>query len=448
MNTLTSEYELLENAFFGTGGFKDGCYLIQHKRETTENYSTRKEIAYYLNYLKPIVGSHVNPIFRKEADRNIEKSGKLFQRFLADVDGAGAGMHGFMKMAALTAKLKQVAFIVVDNDREVATRRSEELQDRKMPYCYIIDASRIEDLKMDKHKRLKEITYTITDPDDKNKTAYKTWTEVSWEEWRKTSDQGGRGVIASGEHGLGVLPIAPLFGAKPKPGDYLPEPDFYQIAKICQRIYNLRSEIDEAMRNQAFNVLTYPGTDLKSLGIGTNNALGYDPEARHKPDFIAPDTAPMEEQRKDLSLLISEIYRMAQLSFATGVQEQKSGVAKAWDFEDTNTTLTDFADNCEEVERRIALIFGKYVNESSLEYTPSYPDEFGVIDVQAELDEVSSALYLNIGGKFNKEIKKKAARSVFHKNKELVGEIEADIDQMQEDEIQAEGEDGQSGMQD
>ena len=66
-------------------------------------------------------------------------------------------------------------------------------------------------------------------------------------------------VVASGKHGLGILPVFPLFARKEKPRQYLPTPEFYQVARVNKRIYNLCSEIDESLRGQAFSTLIYPG---------------------------------------------------------------------------------------------------------------------------------------------------------------------------------------------
>ena len=37
-----AEYTLLLEAYDGSGGFKNGNYLTPHKRETADNYNTRK----------------------------------------------------------------------------------------------------------------------------------------------------------------------------------------------------------------------------------------------------------------------------------------------------------------------------------------------------------------------------------------------------------------------
>ncbi len=100
----------MQDAYEGAGGFEDGAYLEQHPRESAEKYGKRKKLAYYLNYLKPCVDAHVDPIFKREAVRDYEGSGqKAWELFLKDVDFANTGIKQFMKRAALLAKLQGVS---------------------------------------------------------------------------------------------------------------------------------------------------------------------------------------------------------------------------------------------------------------------------------------------------------------------------------------------------
>ena len=59
-----NNYQLLRDAYFGSGGFASGAYLTKHKRESEEDYRFRRQNAYYLNYFAPIVNALVDPIFK------------------------------------------------------------------------------------------------------------------------------------------------------------------------------------------------------------------------------------------------------------------------------------------------------------------------------------------------------------------------------------------------
>ncbi|HML33844.1 hypothetical protein [Sporomusa sphaeroides] len=416
------DYTFLSDAYHGEGGFKNGDYLIKHPREPAEKFTKRKELSYYLNYVAPVVNSHVDPVFRVEAARDWgaetssskrrrrRKDNDLFSGFFKDVTTTGAPLPKFMKSAARIAKLQAVAFIVVDNATEQPGNMAAVLKSRAYPYAYIVKPKQVTNYQVNKAGKLISITYTVAaDNSGSNgqKTETWTWTETTWK------CIGAEGGEKSGEHKLYRVPVVPLFGKDRDPGDMKPQSEFYNMARVNKRIFNLCSEIDELIRNQSFSVFTYPmgndqdQEDVKKIVTGTENAMGYDGTLSNKPEYTTPDSAPLEQLRQERKDLIAELYRMAELSHVTGVQEKVSGVAKAWDFETTNRTLADFANNCEQAERDIAVLFELWTN-SKVNYDVKYSDDFGIVDVTAELDKVGKALDLNIGGTFNKAVKKKA----------------------------------------
>jgi len=115
----------------------------------------------------------------------------------------------------------------------------------------------------------------------------------------------------------------------------------------------------------------------------------------------------IQKQRKVPIMYGSKITAMAQQSHVTGVETKTSGVAKSWDFEKTNQTLADFANNCEAAEYGIANLFELWT-DTKVNYESKYSDDFGIVDIAGELDGVGKALDLNIGGQFNTAVKKKA----------------------------------------
>jgi len=391
-------YDLLIHGYYGTGGFADGSYLVPHVREETDKLEKRKQIAYYLNYVRPVVNSHVDPIFKTEPQREWNGgASNLWDLFIKDVDLNGTDLTRFMKRAGLIAKLFGVCFIVMDNFTDQPINMAQVIKERKCPYATIVLPQEVTEYKTDKYGRL--ISFTYTQQQD-GKEVKKTWTDVIW---KIESDKESSG---EGIHNLGRVPVIPLYSRLMNPGEILPMSDFYSIARANLRIYNLCSELDEILRNQAFSVLAYPG-DVKELMLSTENALGFNPESSHTPSFITPPADPAKLLMEQTDRLVKEIYRMAMLTHVTGVQEQKSGVAKAWDFEQTNTALADFAINCEGAEIEMASVFSLWVKQD-LEYQCKYSDDYSIQDVEKELQEVALALDLQIGGMFDVEVKKKA----------------------------------------
>jgi hypothetical protein len=406
-----NDYTFLSNAYYSSGGFKDGSYLVGHPRETPEKYQKRRELAYYLNYVAPVVGSHVNPVFLQEPEREW-KENPLFSVFIEDADTLGTSLSRFMKRAGLIAKLHAVAFIVIDNVDEQPGNMAEVLQLRALPYAYIVQRNQVKSYKTNKAGRLTEFSYTIASEVNEISSQLGietwTWTPTTW------TCVNSMGKKTEGTHNLKRLPVIPLYAKPYEPGKVLPQSEFYSIAKVNKRLYNLCSEIDELIRNQAFNIFTYPvgegqtPDDVKEIVVGTENVIAYDGQLSNPPGFTAPDATALEQLRQERKDLIIEIYRMAELSHVTGVETKNSGVAKQWDFQSTNQVLSDFALNCKEAEREIARVFELWTN-TSVELHCKYSDDFGIVDVSAALDEVGEALGLQIGGQFDVEVKKKAA---------------------------------------
>lgn len=416
-------YELLHDAYYGTGGFANGDYLVAHRRETVVKYESRKSIAYYLNYVAPVVNSHVDPIFKKEPAREYPEGDKRFSAFMGDTDMLGTDMTSFMKRAALVSKLKGVAFLVVDSPKEQPTTLAKQLEERAFPYVYVVEPDMVTDYTLDRFGRI--VSFTYKEPQDDTtmgsngmatqKYNQRTWTKTTW---TLTNDKGEE--KESGVNPLNKVPIIPLFSRKMVPGEILPMSEFYSIARANARIYNLCSELDEILRNQSFAILTYPGqkqpNSNQDVTVGTETMLGYSPEATNAPAFIAPPADPANMIMSQIDRLIKEIYRMAALDSVVatvdGTQTKTSGVAKQWDFEKTNRMLADFATNCEDAEKAIVDLYNAWTN-SNIEYTATYGDDFGIDDVNEELDKATKALDLLIGGQFDVEIKKRLASIIF-----------------------------------
>jgi len=330
-------YTFMEDAYRGSGGFKDGTYLEPHPRETVSKYNRRKSMSYYLNYVKTVIDSHVDPVFQKIPDRmwGVNNDGgptPLFDKFMEDVDTNGAGIDRFMKRAAKEAKKHGVSFIIVDNFSDQPDRQVDAIQNRVLPYAYIVRKKDVTNYTTDGSGRVTSITYqtvTETSGGSSSKTAFWKWTADAWE-------KSGDGSVMSGINKLGRVPVVVLFSGENDPGDLKPDSDFYSIARTNAALFNLCSWLAEILQNQGFAILTYPvstaqqASEVQELIVGTENVLGYDGMLSNTPAFIAPPGEMAAALQTERSNMIQEIYRMAILSHVTGVQEQKNRLNVVW----------------------------------------------------------------------------------------------------------------------
>lgn len=163
-------------------------------------------------------------------------------------------------------------------------------------------------------------------------------------------------------------------------------------------IFNLCSELREILRNQAFSILCYPLTSLinknsieEGITTGTDYVLPFDGEKGQPPLFISPSAEQASLIQAEIARLVDDIYRQANLTSVVAVQTKQSGVAKQWDFEQTNQILADMAENCEIGEREIIKTLGLWTNEE-IEYKVIYPRDFVLLMFRGNLKRLLQLL--------------------------------------------------------
>ena len=235
INAMADTYQLLRDAYYGDGQFKDGGALVRHVRESSENYAKRKKLAYYLNYTGPIVNASVDPIFRNEIKREYTDTAK-FKVFLDDSDRTGADLQNYIRRLAVMAKLYGVVYVIVNNEPEIGETVQDSLDKRALPYLAHVLPSEVTHWRFDDRGRMVEFGYqsTIKDSEDKTKTRYYTWTETAW----AVADE-NKQIIRQGEHGLGRLPVVQWFGRSNDPMEALPPPEFLSVAQTNYYVYQL-----------------------------------------------------------------------------------------------------------------------------------------------------------------------------------------------------------------
>lgn len=416
---VPSKYELLDNAYRASGGFETGDYLIPHTSEKADKYTRRQDMAYYINYVKPVVDSHVNPIFKVDPTRSGMSS--LFSLFINDVDGNNTSLTRFMKKAAIRAKLHGVEFIVVDmeqiDEKEVITKK-DVVDKRLYPYLYLVSPSQITSWDTDKFGRLVSITYTVS-----NNTIDKYGEVVRTSEtWTWTNTMCKRVVNGKDDkfkNPLGIIPIIPLYGAINDSNELIPQSDVYAIARTNFALYNACSELRERNRAQAFSLLTYPISSEddyengdEPIKYGTADCLLYRAETGVAPKFITPPSDSSDIIMNEINFCIKEIYRMASLQMVTDVHQYNvSGIAKEWDNQQLFQTIGELSQGLQEAEQKIANVFGKYTKDTMDSYSVIYNTQYGIIDTTETLANATAALTMNISKDYNAEMKRQVIRA-------------------------------------
>lgn len=436
-NARNDEYELLHDAYYGTGMFAAGGALQKHPREDAENYAFRQQLSYFLNHTAPIINACVDPIFKDTISRNYNEN-ELFETFLNDVDRLGTTLQEFMRYNSTQAKIYGVMYILVDNVSEIGETVADQVNNRQLPYLVAIEPKSVYKWLVNDIGELDLFTYTTTvfDDEGKAKTQYHEWTRTSW-----TVRNEEQKVIATGEHNLGKVPIVQWFGRSSRKIDILPPPEYLAIARTNHQVYHLCSLLTQILNMQTFSTLTLPdnGQGADDITLGTNNVLLYPAESSHAPAFIAPDRGPAEIIMAVIKMLVDDMYRLSGINSVIGVQEAKSGVAKQWDFERTNQRLADFSVQCESAEKDIIELFELWTN-MNVDYKCDYPREFKINDITDSLAQSQAVLDLGLGSNTLKvETGKKVLDSYMPNIEpetfdEIVAEIEKSVQRQEQDE--------------
>lgn len=436
-NARNDEYELLHDAYYGTGMFAAGGALQKHPREDTKNYTFRQQLSYFLNHTAPIINACVDPIFKDTISRDYNES-ELFETFLNDVDRLGTTLQEFMRYNSTQAKIYSVMYILVDNVSEIGETVADQVNNRQLPYLVAIEPKSVYKWLTNDIGELDLFTYTTTvfDDEGKAKTQYHEWTRTSW-----TLKNDEEKIIATGEHNLGKVPIVQWFGRSSRKIDILPPPEYLAIARTNHQVYHLCSLLTQILNMQTFSTLTLPdnGQGVDDITLGTNNVLMYPAESSHAPAFIAPDRGPAEIIMAVIKMLVDDMYRLSGINSVIGVQEAKSGVAKQWDFERTNQRLADFSVQCESAEKDIIELFELWTN-MNVDYKCDYPREFKINDITDSLAQSQAVLDLGLGSNTLKvETGKKVLDSYMPNIEpetfdEIVAEIEESVQRQEQDE--------------
>lgn len=441
-----NDYIFMNNAYYGSGGFKDGNYLVPHQREMY--YPKRKQLSFYKNYVKSIINSVVDPIFidlltRYITNKNEERVELTeFDVFLNDSDNSGEHLQSVIKDALLKCALHSISFVAVDNfseEQQPATAQ-EAIDYRILPYTIIYCITSVKDYGIDDFGNLENITFDtgrkiqIT-KSVKGKDETKEYNILIYYDSNVTiefyiDDEKTKVMLKEAYHGLGIMPVVIFQSVKrKKKRNIFTDPQFYQLARINHAIYNVDSEVRELQRAQGFSIL-YVQTDDPSgaFTVGPNNVIYVPMEATIPPGFASPDSQIAQNLASHAEALREDLYRIAEKNGVTGVQKAMSGIAKDWDFRAEEKTLRTYSRIAMEAEIKVVSLFLLYLGKEEYGYFVEYPKDFAPGNIDGEIDTADRLLTIGYPPKATALIKKKALRAyAADQNRVEVEEAEAEI---------------------
>lgn len=413
------------DAYQGTGPFLTGEALIKFGRESELGYMNRRAQVYYPNFCAPILDFYVSMIFKRGVQRELAASAALqFNEFITNVDRRSTHIEDFMREVALFAQIFGFCPVLVDMPRaNTATilTKFDQMQAGLVPYFTIIPPFNVWDWKTTPQGDLEYVLiYEGVIQETPRIEQFRYWDRERWEVIRL--QDGVEQAAESGQHGLGVVPLVSIKNQKLFEDSFLGLSALRDIARANQRLMNMYSELDQILRNQTFSILIMPydpessiasgeGERSRIIDIGTDNALRFNPESGHAPQFISPDASQGQLYLEAISRLVQEIYRLARLE-QLGVSRELSGIAYSYSFRNTNSVLAQKAD---ELERGETALWKLWCAWQGADFTGvvRYPDEFDIQDRSRLIADALDLQALGVGSiTFDRVLRKQIANAV------------------------------------
>jgi hypothetical protein len=410
-------------------------YLRRHPRESDDTFDSRVKRAYCFNYCKSVVDLFVAYMFNSPIDRNYDVDGgnqtvyrDLMEEIKLDADMSGTSYASFMHDVATHAQVYGHVGVLIDAPQEPDGIISE--ADRKSagirPYLTIIPADQILDWDCDRFGRFNWVLLQVapdegrgfSEKEDDATEHFLYWDRKGWRRFRLIANKIAE-EVASGASPPGVrgqVPLVIFRNERSLKHPWFGTSALREIADINIAIMNWCSFGDEEIANRCLNILAMErdpnGDQIPTLSH--HNILEY-PVGGKPPLYLAPGETPLKligewvERGKD------EIYRLAKLGGSTGllgVREATSGIAYAYEFNETNQSLGKKAEAMERGELQVHNFIAAWQN-AKFSGTISYPREFGVEDFLMELEillKSRSALTTESG---IKTIEKRLCRKMF-----------------------------------
>lgn len=395
-------YEFLSNSYHGTGGYRNGRYLVPHSREMF--YKTRQSLSYYRNFTKPITRAMYQPVFADQVPRQVSPNSSIFGRFLKNVDNRGTGMQEYMESATRLSRLHGVTFIVMENfPADVMPQTLGAAQEaRVFPYVYTQQAVSVEDFEADRFGNIEWIAFydSIRKVGGKEERIYRLWNREYSVLVRKraNTDKSAVGLSKFEEvsppviHGLGTVPVIPVYTNIPDDAtNILPDPPLYDIARINWAIYNKDSEIRDLERAQGFSLLVVQDDSGGELTVGSTNIIFVPTTASNMPQYISPDSNILKGLVENSEKLREDLFRIAEQLGVYGTAKESSGVALGYRFFAHESVLKYTAVVASSTEDKIAELFRLYTG-TDFSYETEYPQEFQAIDLGGEADSLDKYL--------------------------------------------------------
>lgn len=262
-----------------------------------------------------------------------------------------------------------------------------------------------------------------------NDVQYRTFTRKGWYLHEIKGNQVftvDEGVYPAG---FNQVPVVPIYNRRSSRYPFVGVSLLSDIARLNIEILNIDSLIQEGVYQQTLNILTMGKQqgNQKEITLSEQNVLEY---TGQPPYFLSPSTAPISFMEDRIQRMREEISRIAKLGGGLGLEPRgsQSGIALAYEFNETNAVLAEKANEIEMGETAMHEAWFKWMG-AEWQGIVDYPNEFSVQSFQEEIDLVTKAGDAMRSPTARKEMEKRALKKILHNvNDEIRDQIEFEID--------------------
>ncbi len=399
-------------------------YLDQYPREDDDKYLRRQELAHYDNYVATILDLLMSYALKQPSA--VENLPERLETWRENATLSGISWNDLMQQViARRAGLMGWLPLLVDQlPREEGQSEAQVTASGKRldPYVMALTPGNMLDWYIDPQTGemvwAKFVFIEMRQPSPLRPpvrvSVFKIFTTTEIFSWEVVGDDKVLTELPPATHPFGQVPVV-SFRQRPNIEDPVRGTSMVGDAAIAmRRLFNLGSEMDEHIRSDVFALLQVPippGEDApKELLKGTGNAVPVPSDSVRDYLYVSPDASVAATIETRMMNIVREVYRRARVQMGGDSRSQQSGIAKAWDFEETNRLLSDFVGQLGKSEKRTYVVVGTGMGISSdeldaIRVVPS--SDFTVSDLMTELDAADKALMLGLGAEADYRIKRR-----------------------------------------
>ena len=375
-------------------------YLVPFTRESNESFASRADRSAYDNHVAPVVDVYHGHLARRRPKRTAPDGGPV-ATWWSDVTGTGTDIDEWMSATTQRAQLFGWCAALVDRPQDASPIRPGTRVCR-------LDPDEVRDWQIGRDGALDWIRlgscWEEEDPADDSETCveeFTIWTRAEWAHVRLTKpddapdDQWAVDALEGGAHGLGRVPVAILRWQDPLDADCLYGlSQVYGVVGQNLALFSNESEYAHHLANSNFTMLVVNSDDpnaLNNLAIGTNNGMTYSIGAT-APSFVSPASDVSVQYALRSEQIVRAIYAAAKVqrpqADASG-GDAASGIARAYDFAQTDAVLQSFVRQLTRFEYDLADIVARWDRPGRTDgvagVAVEYPTRFDARGIQEDL---------------------------------------------------------------